>query len=242
MKPGLTVIIPVLNEADILEDNTRLLVGYLERLGRPFEVIIVSNGSTDGTEALGRRLAGQFKTVRFLTLPEKGVGRAFALGVREAGFDLIVSLDMDLSIDLGFIPRAADLLDDYQIVVGSKKMGSQARTFWRKAGSTAFILTARALLGLSFKDYSIAAKAYHREVLLRYLDRIDHGTSYVLDIIYHTLAHGGRALEIPVHCEDFRASKFNLLREALYRFHHLFRLWWQYRLRQPPPRPQEPAR
>ncbi|MDY6852683.1 MAG: glycosyltransferase family 2 protein, partial [Thermodesulfobacteriota bacterium] len=217
MKPGLTVLIPVFNEEGIIRDNTAGLLDFLQDLGEPFELIIVSNGSTDNTVALGRELALAHDRLRFFDLPSKGVGRAFALGVRQASFDRIISVDMDLSIDLSFIPQALELLDDYRIVVGSKKMGSQKRSFWRKAGSTAFILTARVLLGLDFEDYSIAAKAYHREVALKHLDRIDHGTSYVLDIIYHTLSNGGRAVEVPVHCEDFRPSKFNLVHEALYR-------------------------
>jgi glycosyltransferase involved in cell wall biosynthesis len=231
VKSGVSVIIPVLNEEALLESNTRRLASFLEGLDRPFEIIIISNGSTDGTDEAGRTLDAAMPCVRFYTLPQKGVGRAFVLGVRRAGHDLLASVDMDLSIDLGFIPRALDLLEENQIVVGSKKMGSQRRTFWRKAGSNAFILTARLLLGLEFDDYSIAAKAYRREAVDPYLDRVDYGTSYVLDIIYHTLAAGGRAVEIPVYCEDYRASRFNLVNEAVYRFGNLFRLWWGYRVR-----------
>ncbi|MFH1090944.1 MAG: glycosyltransferase family 2 protein [Pseudomonadota bacterium] len=231
MTPGVTVLIPVLNEADIIEANTLSLLDYLQGLGLPFEIILISNGSTDRTASLGRGLAGKHDRVRFLELPERGVGRAFALGIGQAECDRVVSVDMDLSIDLGFIPRALELLDYCQIVVGSKKMGAQARALWRKLGSTIFILTVRALLGLSFEDYSIAAKAYRREVVLKYLDRIDQGTSYVLDIICHALRDGCQAVEIPVFCEDYRPSKFNLVYEALYRFRNLFRLWWKYRLR-----------
>lgn len=230
MSEGLSIIIPVLNEADILESNTLSLVQYLGGLDMPYEVIVVDNGSTDGTTELGEEIQGRFDRVRFYSLPRPGVGSAFSLGVREAAYEAIVSLDMDLSIDMGFIPRAYKLLSTYEVVVGSKKMGAQVRSFWRKAGSTAFILTARFLLGLSFEDYSIAAKAYRRDVALGYLDRIDHGTSYVLDIIYHMTADGGRAVEIPVFCEDFRPSKFNLLHEAMYRFRNLFRLWLNYGL------------
>lgn len=231
MKDGLTVIVPVLNEADIIEANTRALTTYLEGLGRPFEIILVSNGSTDRTEVVGRRLAETLSPVRFFSLPEPGVGSAFALGVRQARYPYIVSVDMDLSIDLDLIPRAVVLLKDYHIVVGSKKMGAQKRRLWRKTGSSVFILTARWLLGLDFEDYSIAAKGYRRDVIWKHLHRIDDGTSYVLDIIYHTLAAGGRAVEIPVYCQDYRASKFNLVDEARYRFKNLFLLWFNYRVR-----------
>jgi len=231
MNPGLTVIIPVLNEGDIIEANTERLVSYCKELNQPFEIIIVSNGSSDQTNELGTKLALSFGEVRFFEIPEKGVGRAFTLGVAQARFEQIVSIDMDLSIDLSFITWALSLLKDYHIVVGSKKMGSQDRAFWRKLGSAVFILTVRALFGLPFEDYSIAAKGYRRKTVVKYLDRIDHGTSYVLDIIYHALSDGGRAIEVPVHCEDFRPSKFNLLNEALYRFYNVFRLWWKYHVR-----------
>jgi len=231
VKSGLTVLIPVLNEGDIIEANTGRLLGFCEDLERPFEIILVSNGSTDQTTQLGRNLAQAHNQVHFLEIPEKGVGRAFSLGVNQARYDQIISVDMDLSVDLSFISQALDLMQDYHIVIGSKKMGTQRRALWRKAGSTAFILTVRALVGLPFEDYSIAAKAYRREIIVEYLDRINHGTSYVLDIIYHALSDGGRAIEIPVFCEDFRASKFNLLNEALYRFYNIFRLWWDYHLR-----------
>ena len=234
MSGGLSVIIPVLNEEDVIEANTATLVKHLETLGRPYEVLLISNGSTDRTCPLGEKLAREHQAVRFFEVPEKGVGRAFAMGVMAARHDLIVSVDMDLSIDLGFIGRALDLLADCQIVVGSKKMGNQQRALWRKAGSTAFIITVRLLLGLPFEDYSIAAKAYRREVVLAHLDQIDHGTSYVLDILYHALAEGGRAVEIPVYCEDYRTSRFNLIHEALYRFRNVFRLWWRYHLRRGP--------
>ena len=230
MKPGVSIIIPILNEEELIVPNTERLAGFLASLNRVHEILLVSNGSTDNTDKLGAELETRLDCVRFFSLPEKGVGRAFSFGVREARFELIISMDMDLSIDLGFICEAVDLLERYQIVVGSKKMGAQKRTLWRRGGSTAFILTARLLLGLSFEDYSIAAKAYRREIILKYLDRIDYGTSYVLDIIYHTLAGGGKAKEIPVYCEDYRTSRFNLFNEALYRFKNLFLLWLQYRV------------
>lgn len=230
MKNGLTILIPVLNEADILVEHTRRLSAHLEGLGKPFEIILVSNGSTDETVSLGQDLAEADMNVHFYDLTKKGVGRAFALGVKAASFERIVSVDMDLSIDLDFIEKAIGLLDEYEIVVGSKKMGSQKRTLVRKLGSTAFIVFVRLLLGLPFVDYSIAAKAYRRQTIIRYLDLIDHGTSYVLDIIYHTLADGGRAIEIPVICEDLRVSKFNLVNEALYRFKNVAVLWWNHHL------------
>jgi glycosyltransferase involved in cell wall biosynthesis len=226
LKP-FSIIIPVYNEQDIIVQNAENLIAYLTRLYESFEIIIGSNGSMDNTPLFGKRLADQCPMVRFFHVGRRGVGYAFREGVRVARYDFIVSLDMDLSVELGFIEQALNLLDEgYEIVVGSKKMGHQRRSAFRILGSGLFILCSRLLLGLAFEDYSIAAKAYRKSVLLRHLDRIDHGTSYVIDMIALVNRDGGRIVEVPVRCEDFRTSKFNIVHEGIYRYANLFRLWW----------------
>ena len=61
--------------------------------------------------------------------------------------------------------------------------------------------------------------------LRRFIDRIDVGSSYVLEICFLTHRAGGHVTQVPVSCEDWRASKFNLLHEAFYKYRHLLRLW-----------------
>jgi glycosyltransferase involved in cell wall biosynthesis len=207
--------------------NTEDLIAYATRRYESFEIIIGSNGSRDSTPELGKRLADQYPMVRFFHVGQRGVGYAFREAVRIARYDFVVSLDMDLSVELGFIDQALNLLDmGYEIVVGSKKMGHQRRSSFRILGSGLFILCSRLLLGLAFEDYSIGAKAYRKSVLLRHLDRIDHGTSYVIDMIALVNRDGGRIVEVPVWCEDFRTSRFNIVHEGIYRYAKLFRLWW----------------
>ena len=220
-----TVGIPVYNEEAILVPNTERLIAFLDGLGRQYEVLIGSNGSTDSTTALGADLSRRFSQVTFFHMPERGVGLAFREFVRRARQPLLVSVDMDLSIDLDFVPKALELLETNDIVVGSKKMGNQQRSFLRKLGSDSFLRATRLLLGLDYDDYSIAAKAFRLETVRRFQDRINEGSSYVLEICYLTRRAGGRIVQVPVSCEDWRASKFNLVREALYKYGHLLRLW-----------------
>ena len=220
-----TVGIPVYNEEAILVPNTERLIAFLDGLGRRYEVLIGSNGSTDSTTALGADLSRRFGQVTFFHMPERGVGLAFREFVRRAREPLLVSVDMDLSIDLDFVPKALELLETNDIVVGSKKMGNQQRSFFRKLGSDSFLRATRLLLGLDYDDYSIAAKAFRLETVRRFQDHINEGSSYVLEICYLTRRAGGRIVQVPVSCEDWRASKFNLVREALYKYGHLLRLW-----------------
>lgn len=220
-----TVGIPVLNEEAILVPNTERLLHYLDGLGRDYEVIIGSNGSTDSTTTLGVDLSRRFPRVSFFHLPEKGVGLAFKEFVRRAKHPFLVSVDMDLSVDIDFVRVAVELLETHDIVVGSKKMGNQKRSLFRRLGSDSFLQATRLLLGLTYDDYSIAAKAFRVEVLRRFIDRINEGSSYVLEICYLTKNAGGRITQVPVTCEDWRQSKFNLWHEAVYKYSHLVRLW-----------------
>jgi glycosyltransferase involved in cell wall biosynthesis len=226
LKP-FSVIIPVYNEQEVLVDNTERLLAHLASHHPTYEIIIGSNGSKDNTVTLGEALEAAHERIRFFHVNQRGVGHAFRQGIRMARYDFVVSLDMDLSVELEFVERAIDLLDaGYEIVVGSKKMGQQKRSAFRILGSGVFILFARFLLGLSFEDYSIGAKAYRKAVLLQHLDNVDHGTAYVIDMICLVHRDGGRIVEIPVLCEDYRTSKFNIIHEGVYRYSKLFKLWW----------------
>ena len=222
---GLTVFVPVFNEEGLLSKNTRRLHQYLESLEIPYEIIIGSNGSTDRTVRIAGELCQQYPEVRFFHLAEKGVGRAFKEGVKIAGYDRIVTVDMDLSIKLDFISEAFRLLDQYDMVIGSKITGTQKRAWIRRLASISFIRLAKVLLRINFHDYSIAAKGYRKGLVERYLPFLDDKTFYVVEIICRAYQDGKTLREIPVECEDRRESRFNLIHEGVYKFYKLFRLW-----------------
>jgi len=221
---GVTIAVPVYNEERIIEANTERLLAYLATLGIEHQLLIGSNGSVDGTVALGRELQRRHPEVEFFHLPERGVGRAFREFVPRARFPFLVSLDMDLSSDLAFVEEAIALAGSCAIVVGSKKLGPQKRSAIRKLASDTFLWCARRLTGLPYDDYSIGAKAYDVAFLRASADMIDAGSSYVLDLCHVATRTGCRVVCVPVACEDRRRSKFSLPREGIYKFARLFQL------------------
>lgn len=226
-----SIIIPVYNEEEIITENTEKLVKFLDGLGMEYEIIIYNNGSTDSTAEKGTGLEKKFpKKVRFFHIDKRGVGIAFKNAVLQASFDNIISVDMDLSIDLNFISRCLDLLETNSIIVGSKKLGTQKRSFFRLLASEIFIFLTRFLLGLNFHDYSIAAKGYRKSDIIENLSNIDSGSSYVVDIIYLSKLKNLKMIEIPVFCEDTRKSKFNIYNESIYRLKNLLKLWIRERI------------
>ena len=225
ISPGLSVFVPVYNEASIVVANTRRLATFLDGLGIPWEIILGSNGSTDGTADLAAALSREIAPLRWFHLPDKGVGAAFREGVRRARYERIVTVDMDLSIELTFITRAHRLLERYDLVIGSKTTGRQRRAWHRTLASNLFIRLARHLLKIDFHDYSIAAKGYRKSLVQRYSRHLDNHTFYVVSMVYHTSRDGKRLVEIPVQCHDLRDSRFNLAHEGVYKFSRLFGLW-----------------
>lgn len=225
-----SVFIPVLNEAAIIQANTRRLLAFLRSLGREFELIIGSNGSTDATAALGAALAQAEPEVRFFVLPRAGPGRAFARALELFQGDSLITLDMDLTVDLEFVPRALELLAEFAVVVGSKRQGRQERSLPRIAGSGLYITCARLLLGLPYLDYSLGAKAFRGQVLRRFRGAVDQHTAYITNLVFAARQAGLPIVELPVSCSDTRSSRFNLGHEAAYRLAWLFRLFWQGRL------------
>lgn len=224
----ISVFLPVYNEEEILVENTGRLIQYLGTLNTPYEIIIVSNGSTDRTVELGRALASRCGQVKFDHIPDKAPGLALRRGVELASYEYIVTADMDLSVSPDFIKKAAELLTlGYDLVVGSKRMGNQKRSVLRKVASTAFIMTSMLLLGLSFDDYSIGGKAYRKALLQECEALLEGGTFYVIEVLHYASRMNRGVVEVPVWCDDQRRSRFNLLHEGLYRFGRLFLLWLQ---------------
>ena len=224
-RAGLTVFVPVYNEEALVAPHTKRLQEYLESLGHPYEIIIGSNGSTDRTVRIGRELCRQHPQIRLFHLPQKGVGRAFKEGVRISQYERIVTMDMDLSIHLNFVGEACALLDQCDMVIGSKITGSQQRSWIRRLASISFIRLAGILLRIHFNDYSIAAKGYRKALVERYLPYMDDQTFYVVQLVYWASRDGKRLREIPVGCTDLRGSRFNLIHEGVYKFGNLFWLW-----------------
>ncbi|MFH2021251.1 MAG: glycosyltransferase family 2 protein [archaeon] len=221
---GYSIVIPVYNEEEIIKKNTLALCKYLNKLQTPYEIIIVSNGSNDNTNALGIGLRRKNKQVKFYFIPEKGVGKAFKYGVGKAKYSLIISVDMDLSIDLEFINRSAKLLKNYDLIIGSKK-DHQKRPFYRILISSAYIYLVKLLFNFDYKDYSIAAKAYKKEIIKKSINYLSDGTSYVFELIYYATREKKKIREIDVYCLDNRKSKFNLIIESKERLIELLSLY-----------------
>ncbi len=230
MKPKTcTVFFPLFNEEDIVSENTQRLLAFLDGQNIRCEVILGSNGSTDATSDVIHKMASENANIKAFHIPQKGPGRAFVHGVRMASNEFIISQDIDLAVELEFIPLALKLLDFSDMVIGCKRMRFQRRSLLRKLGSDFFIFMASAVLGTGVADFSIGAKAYRRSFVLKHAADLDPGTAYVLELVYYAALNDQRVIELPVECNDGRLTHFNLLAETGHKFGHLFRFAWRHK-------------
>jgi glycosyltransferase involved in cell wall biosynthesis len=225
--PDLSLVIPVYNEQDILVANLRKLLLFFQDKGLDAEIILGSNGSTDATVEIGTMIETiRPGRIRFFHISSRGaVGEVFKKAAELVSAPVLISMDMDLSVDLEFITAALDLLKTCDLIVGSKKSGIQNRSPLRLLGSKFFILCANALLRLPWDDYSIGAKGYKISSVRPLLRGISKDTNYVLDLLSRAQKAGLRIEVLPIACSDWRTSHFGLFKEAFTRFSYLFRLW-----------------
>lgn len=221
----ISIVIPVFNEEEVLAQSVEKLSDWLSHRPTAFEVMVVDNGSTDQTKNIALKLESTYPWFRYLSVPENSVGKAFAKGVREAKYPYVISLDADLSIDLIFIQYAESLLKYSAMVVGSKSLGQQKRSFIRVLGSQFYLFVTQALFQMSITDYSMGAKAYRKEIILPILDHIDSWTAYVFEISVWLTMNKKTVLQIGIGCEDLRKSHFNIWHEGFYRYWNLYRVW-----------------
>lgn len=222
-----TIIIPVYDEERIIEENTEKLISFLDRLKKDYEIIIGNNGSTDSTPIKGKELMKKHPAkLKFFNVNKKGsVGTVFKKGTKLSNSTKIISIDMDLTTELNFIPKCLKLLDKYEMIIGSKKMGLQERPLLRKIASRIFTNLTKLFLGLEFEDYSLGCKGYRKERIEKYLKYIDKGSSYVIHLAWLLKNEGSKIKEIPIRCFDKRESKFNIVDESIYRLRDLLKFW-----------------
>ena len=225
----ISVIIPVYNEEEIIEDSLRRVHERLDSKNTEHEILVIDNGSDDRTAEICKSLSSEHGWVRYFEIEERSVGKAFACGVKNARSDYIITADADLSSDLAFILDARYLLDRASMVVGAKSLGRQKRTAFRKLASYSYVIIAQWMFDLSLSDFSIGAKAYRKSDIEDAVGHISDWTGYVLELSLYLRLREKRIIQIGIECLDKRKSHFNLLHEGFYRYWHLFKCWTSLR-------------
>ncbi|MBL0141889.1 MAG: glycosyltransferase family 2 protein [Betaproteobacteria bacterium] len=209
----ISVVIPIFNEADNIPLLYDKLAAELPGLGREFEVILVNDGSTDGSTERLAEVAGRDPRFKVINL-RKNFGQTAAMmaGIDHARGDIIVPMDGDLQNDPADIRRLLDKLEEgYEVVSGWRK-DRQDGELKRNLPSRIANRLISAISGVHLHDYGCSLKAYHKDVIKGVKL---YGEMHRFIPIYASW-HGARVAEIPVahHPRMHGASKYGLERVA----------------------------
>ena len=209
------VVIPTYNEADTIAEVVR----GVEDAGAGL-VVVVDDGSTDGTVQVVERLAEKYSNVVLVERGRKlGIGSAIKDGMRRAlqndpELRALVTMDADMSHDPSEVPKLVEPCEEDAVVVGSRYVEGGVIEGWgvhRRLVSKTANLIARSILGVAVRDATSGFRCYGRmvaEALLR-VSR-ESGFVFQVEALYKAQRMGYRLIEVPITFIARRVGKSKL--------------------------------
>ncbi len=228
-----TVLLPAYNEEQAIERVLSEIVEALATLPRPYEILVVDDGSTDQTSQRALRFAEDCWqcAVRVIRHAEnRGAGAARKTGVREAKGDLIVMLDADGTYPAASIPPLLESFPTYDQVNGART-SEQGTIPWLRRPAKWFIRKlACYLTGHEIPDLNTGLKAFRRDAMLHWLWVVPDGFSCVTTMTLAFLTNGYRVAYVPT---PYRArigrSKFRPVHDTAAYFGTVLRMVLYFR-------------
>jgi len=214
---SLSVVIPVFNEEENLDELIQRCLSACDRTGRLFEIILVDDGSSDSSaekiDLAAKHNSG--KVVGVFLNRNYGQHAAVFAGFKQSIGDIVITLDADLQNPPEEIPRLVDAMDKGYDVVGSVRTHRQD-TLFRKAASAIINKGVQKSTGVMMHDYGCMLRAYRRHVVEAMLMCKEHST--FIPILANSFAR--ITTEIPVKHEARKQgqSKYSLMKLVMLHF------------------------
>lgn len=217
------VVIPTYNEKDNLAPIVAAIHAYLD-----CDVLVVDDGSPDGTGAIADRLRAADPRVHVLHRQGKqGLGTAYLAGFAfaiEHGYERVCEMDADFSHAPWDLPRLVFASADHELVIGSRYVRGGCTVGWdfkRRLLSRGANLYTRLAIGSGVRDNTAGFRCFHTKALAQ-LDLgavAAQGYAFQIEMAYRMVRAGFRVREVPIHFVDRRVGKSKMdgkiAREAL---------------------------
>jgi dolichol-phosphate mannosyltransferase len=206
-QPKTLICLPTYNE----RENLPLMVEAIHGTVPEVHILVIDDGSPDGTGAIADGIAAQDPRVHVLHRSKKqGLGRAYIAGFSWAlarDYALIFEMDCDFSHPVRFLPEFLKKSEQFDVVLGSRYIpggGTQDWDWRRRLISRGGNSYAQAILGLPFKDLTGGFKCFHRKVLeaLPLGEIVSNGYVFQIEMTYRSVLLGFSVGEVPIQFPD----------------------------------------
>lgn len=225
-KPQISILIPVYNEEDILEESVRDLLQGVEPFGIPYELVLCENGSTDRTVEIAERLCEQLPALRLLRCPEPNYGAALRAGIQDARGANLVCFEIDF-YDAQFVEIAHVLLKKYDAVIGSKRApgARDRRPLIRRTITWGFNTFLRIFFRFKGTD-THGIKAFRAEPAKPIAAACETSSDiFTTELVLRMERADLRMCEIPLEITERRPAPINVLRRVPSTLKNLWLLW-----------------
>ena len=229
--PELSIVIPCFNEEQRLPRTIELIEQYLARKGTSYELILVDDGSSDGTREIMDVAAERNRSVRLEALPQnRGKGRALAEGVAAAGGAEVLVTDADLSTPIEELEKLrAELANGAGVAIASRALrGSRveiAQPAYRVLMGKAFNLLVQVVLLPGIWDTQCGFKLFRAEVAHEVFSGLTtDGFGYDPEVLYRAKKRGVRIAEVPVIWRNSAPTKVSPIKSSIDMFKHVVRV------------------
>ena len=206
-----SIVIPVYNEKDALEELIKRCLASCREMHRPFEIILVDDGSSDGSRDIIKASAEQYKDKVVGVLLNRNYGQHAAImaGFEQSRGEIVVTLDADLQNPPEEIPRIVQHMENGVDVVGTKRVNRQDNLFRRLASLLVNKITQK-YTGVMMHDYGCMLRGYSRHTVNAMLQCRERST--FIPILANSFA--SKTVEIDVsHSERTKGeSKYSLVK------------------------------
>ena len=190
-----SIVVPAHNEEEAIGSVLDEVIATMTPLGIAYEIIVVDDGSTDGTRAVCERRQG----VKVISHPyNRGAGAARSTGVRVAKGRHIVMIDADGSYPTSVIPSMLDDLAEYDMVIGARDRETGTLRWLRSAAKNFIRALASYLTQTRIPDLNSGLRAMKREQVLEFLPILPTTHSWVSTITMAFLSNGYNVRWIPI--------------------------------------------
>ncbi len=188
---AVSIIIPAYNEEAALAQDVEDLMEAMRETDREWEIIIVDDGSTDGTAAVGRSYEERYDNIRFLSHPyNMGGGASRNTGIKASKYDLVAVVDGDGTYPVKDMPRLVDAMEGYDMVVGARNKEAGTLKFLRVPAKFFIRKLAGFMSGRKIPDLNSGMRVMRKDVFYRYMSILPQGHSWVSTITLSMLSNG----------------------------------------------------
>ena len=231
-EPELSIIIPAYNEEARLAATLEQIAAYISSSGRDTEVLVVDDGSKDGTAAVAEYFQIKIPSLRVVSNGvNRGKGYSVRRGMQEARGRIALFTDADLSAPIEEADKLLAALDKNDIAIGSRALDrsliSVRQSPFREFAGILFNKIVQLILWLPFVDTQCGFKAFVREKCgIIFEQQTIERFGFDPELLYLARHHGLHAVEIPVRWGHSPATKVSMLRDSLQMFLDVFAIRW----------------